>query len=370
VYAPPASTSQALPNVGEALTKMASAPNPWILLFVPLPALLFAASARAEPGDARKVRLEYVREKGAEDCPGEEALLHVIRHRTKDNPFSPTAKASLRVVVTRVGQAFQGRYELRDEEGKLLLELTQPEHSTCAVAVEAVGFSVSLFMPTLLTAKVASSPPHPDPSPPPDPPPPPRPCPPPLPEPPLLPPPDPPQPWRLPPAKPREPIVLRAHAGAVLSSNPWPKATGGFSAHVEARWWSFSLSLGARHELPVSTDLRSIGRTFGEAVPCVHTEHVSKFPIDFSLCGLFQYGELSIWGQAPDADITKRKQIWWAGGRFAFGPIPPSSPVTFVVYVDYTVPTNRETISVLGIDWAPGNPTAFGASVVYRFYSF
>jgi hypothetical protein len=156
---------------------MAFALRPWMPRLASFPAALsvivFAGSARAEPQEANKVRLEYVREPGAEECAGEKVLRHIIRDRTKHDPFSPTAKASLRVVVVRVGQVFQASYELRDDEEKLLLARQLPKHKECAVALQAAAFSVGVFMPSLLTAPVASAPapapapPPPSPSPPP-----------------------------------------------------------------------------------------------------------------------------------------------------------------------------------------------------------
>jgi hypothetical protein len=74
---------------------MASLLVRWTLRLAPLPALLLAANARAEPFIRHPVRLEYERGPGAEGCPAEAAVRHAIVTSaidTKEDPFSPTAK--------------------------------------------------------------------------------------------------------------------------------------------------------------------------------------------------------------------------------------------------------------------------------------
>jgi hypothetical protein len=92
-----------------------------MLLLAPLLALLLAARARAEPFIRHPVRLEYELGPGAEGCPKEAAVRHAILLRaidTKEDPFSPTAKAKLRVVIVQVGPRFKASYELRDDAGE------------------------------------------------------------------------------------------------------------------------------------------------------------------------------------------------------------------------------------------------------------
>jgi hypothetical protein len=262
--------------------------------------------------------------------PRQARLFHVIRYRTKDNPFSPTAKALLRVTIARVGKAFQSRYELRDDAGNLLLERVQPEADVCAVALDAVAFSVGLFMPPLLTGEVASSPPPP----PPYPPPPPRPYPPPLPEPPLLPPPDPPPP----PPKPTQPIVLRVDAAGLASTGSAPATAPGYSFHVGvgSTWpplWGVSLSTGYRQEFPVSIGREPSGlstwRKLWEVVPCGHVNmtpsSIGPF-IGMFACGLFQLGELSGMSQTPDQLATNGKLTVLGGVRGGFDITIPQVP--------------------------------------------
>ena len=123
---------------------MAFAPSHRMLRLAPLAALwaiLFAASAAAAPSAERKVRLEHVREPGAEKCHDKDVVRRAILNSMKhdpilgplaEDPFSPEAKATLRVVIRRVGRKFQSSVELRDDEGKLLLARPLPEHAVCA----------------------------------------------------------------------------------------------------------------------------------------------------------------------------------------------------------------------------------------------
>jgi hypothetical protein len=371
VYAPPASTRQALPGAAEVLTKMASARVHRMLLFAPLPALLLAANARAEPFIRHPVRLEYELGPGAEDCPNEAAVRHAILLRAiemKEDPFSPTAKAKVRVVIVRVGPRFKASYELRDDAGERVMERQLPEDDDCMNAVLAVALSVGVFMPPLLTAPTP-------PPPPPEPPPPPRPYPPPLPEPPLLPPPEPPPP--PPPAKPRPPIVLWAAAGGVLSVESAPVAALGFSGHVEARWSIVSLSLGFRHEFPAGSGNApihfSVWRSFGEVAPCVTT--LSRANLRLFGCRLVQLGELSARLQTPEDDVTKnRRNQWWVGVRGGAEFTVPPIPVPFFVSADFTTPTNFDPLPVGRKDphdWVPHSLIiSLGLGVVASFYSF
>src|SRR5689334_8599834 len=85
---------------------MASARAHRRIRFASLTALLLAANASAAPRTPHYVKLEYVLGPGAETtCPGEAMLRHAILSRLDEDPFLPTAKATLRVSIVRVGSA-------------------------------------------------------------------------------------------------------------------------------------------------------------------------------------------------------------------------------------------------------------------------
>src|SRR6185436_16884106 len=93
-----------------------------------IPVLLLAANTRAVPRMPHQVKLEYVREAGAEkSCPSEAMMRHAILARLDEDPFSDTAKAMLRVTIVRVGEAFQASYELCDEVGECVQGSPVPE---------------------------------------------------------------------------------------------------------------------------------------------------------------------------------------------------------------------------------------------------
>jgi hypothetical protein len=373
VYAPPASTSRALSAADGALAMMASLLVRWTLRLAPLSTLLLAANARAEPFIRHPVRLEYELGPGAEGCPNEAAVRHAILMRsidTKEDPFSPTAKAKLRVVIVRVGPRFKASYELRDDAGERVMERPLPEDEDCMNVVLSVALSVGVFMPPLLTAPTP-------PPPPPDPPPPPRPYPPPLPEPPLLPPDPPPPP---PPPKPDQPISFWAGGGVVMVTELAPPVTFGFSLHVGVRRGSFSFSLGLRPEVPVTRGWGTVhlitSRSLGEGVPCVHYRHPTGTGTPF-FCGLLQIGKLTARGETPDGIKEESRVHVWAGVRIGAEFIPFSSVPRFALLIpviDLTGSTKIESLRAgksPQVEWTPPQFVgAVGVTMVYSFLSF
>jgi hypothetical protein len=330
---------------------MASPLVRWTLRLAPLPALLFAANARAEqPFIRHPVRLEYELGPGTEECPSAAAVrLAILRHaiNTKEDPFSPDAKALVRVTIVHAGQRFRTSYELRDDAGELVMERQLPEDEICANAVLSVALSVGIFMPSLLTL------PTPPPPPPEPPPPPPRPYPPPLPEPPLLPPPEPPPP--PPPAKPTKPWVLWVDAGPVVTTAERLTAFG-VSAHFGARKEFFSVSAGFRREVALSIEQASarlsISRTLGEVAPCATFGGAEG---RIFVCGLVQVGELSDTGEMLDLIKTEGKWHPWAGVRFG-GEVTLRPGLSLLVALDITGTAPADTLRVglpPRIEWAP-----------------
>jgi hypothetical protein len=322
---------------------MASLLVRWTLRLAPLPALLLAANARAEPFIRHPVRLEYELGPGTETCQDEAVVRHVILSsavNTKEDPFSPTAKALLRVVIVRVGPMFKASYELRDDAGKLVMERPLPEFPDCYNAVVAVGLSVGLFMPPLLTLP---TPPPPPPEPPPPPPP--------------AKPPDPPPP--PPPAKPPSPSSVRVDASVLLSMGSAPDPAPGYSFHVGGRYvwpplWGVSLSAGYRQEFPASMELGpnrlSAWRELFEVVPCGHLNvtpgRIGPFAGLFG-CGLFQIGELSVLSQTPDQLATDNKRTVLGGTRVGLDvTIPPIPGLAVFLALDLTATAQAKPLGV------------------------
>jgi hypothetical protein len=323
-----------------------------MLYLAPLAALLFfAGTARAAP--PRKphfVTLEYVRGPGAEKgCPSEAMMRHAILARLDDDPFSDTAKATLRVSIIRVGKVFQASYELCDEDGECVDGAPVPEHRLCINAVESVAFSVGIFMPGLLTESTpARKEPPPSPAPP---------------------------PARNETPRPRStkfarPFRMGLDVGGLGSLNITPGLVNfGFSAHAVARWPSFSLSLGFRYELYADHDLR-FSRALGEAAPCLHFRNEQGHSLVG--CGLLQLGSVSSVSKFHGLDLTASWGNMWAGlrggGEFRFPrPFPPNLSV--FLYVDVTCAVVRATVFTGETNpWTtPYVSEALGGSLVWLF---
>jgi hypothetical protein len=166
-------------------------------------------------------------------------------------------------MIERKGGLFQGSYEIIDSAGKVVLPMTFAPHEKCALAVEDVGFSLSIHLPRLITGRTpgpAARPPSEAPAP------------------------------RSSATTFVPPFRWQLDASVLGSIGTVPgDATLGFSAHVGARRSSYSISLGGRYEFRkrdgTDTSQVSAARTLFEAVPCVHLH-------GFVGCGLLQIGAL------------------------------------------------------------------------------
>jgi len=310
-----------------------------------LPVLLLAANARATPGDAEQVRLEYVvNPVTAELCPGEPMVRHAIITEMKEDPFSPTAKAKVRVIIERKSGLFHTRYEIIDSAGKVVLPMEFPGYDKCAIAVERVGFSLSIHLPPLVTGRTPGPrkpPPTPDPTP------------------------------RSPATKSSRRCRWQFDAGGLMSINTAPKPAPGFAVHVGARCSEYSVSLGVRYEALRSdgTDIVQLGasRALAEVVPCIH-----KFN-GIVGCGLIQVGELTSRVQTgplygthswPSVSIGVR-----GGGEWFWGRSFPFNHLVTHLYTDVTAILVRPHIQFLDVvgGQLPGFAVTVGGAVGWFF---
>lgn len=94
----------------------------------------------------RSMRLEYTRGPGAERCPDEQSFRDVTESRMSYPPFLPEAFARLVVTLTRKGQQFQGRVELRDGDETLLWERDLGPLPSCADLLVGLGVSTAIHL--------------------------------------------------------------------------------------------------------------------------------------------------------------------------------------------------------------------------------
>ena len=112
-----------------------------------LAALLLATNACAEERIRHPVQLEYIHGEGTRVCPPQSALHHMITSRMPEDPFVPSALSKARVLILRVGSAFQASYELLNDAEEWVGGFTLERRDDCINALEDVGISISAHMP-------------------------------------------------------------------------------------------------------------------------------------------------------------------------------------------------------------------------------
>ena len=224
-----------------------------------------------DPRRPASVRLSYVRESGAEQCPDEAVLRDSVSSRLGYDPFDPAAVRTLRVVVRRTRGALVAQIELLDASGPAQSERTpqgEQRHGCVEGSKNAMAIAASLGIdPLAATAAPQARPvPHEEPAA----------APPALAAPSSLPPALPPAP---PPAAPSEPAtpdprpVRGRRCGRLrrcASTSPAWGAT--FAAGFRRAWASFDLE-GAADWAP-TTERNGAGAKSAlymvSVVPCVH----------------------------------------------------------------------------------------------------
>jgi hypothetical protein len=193
-----------------------------------------ASAARAEPAHQPTARLEYQRNKGAEQCPGEGELRAYVAARLGRDPF--TADSSRRIVstVARKGRGFVGTMDLF-ENGEKSWSQGPIEDPDCARLVDeilALAMVINLSEPPA----AAPSPPVSTPAPAPSPPPADKPAP----------------PAEKPAAVDPDAVRLRLAFGSGVELGDGPTPSPVFSLNVGVRWPVVSVALEARSDLPLT----------------------------------------------------------------------------------------------------------------------
>jgi hypothetical protein len=234
--------------------------------------ILGASSARAEPAHRPTARLEYQRNKGAEQCPGEGELRAYVAARLGRDPF--TADSSRRIVstVARKGRGFVGTMDLF-ENGEKSWSQGPIEDPDCARLVDeilALAMVINLSEPPA----AAPSPPINTPAPAPSPPPADKPAP----------------PAEKPAAVDPDAVRLRLAFGSGVELGDGPTPSPVFSLNVGMRWPVVSVALEARSDLPL-TGTGADGVQVqthvvaGAAMMCLHASALYLYG-----CGMFAAG--------------------------------------------------------------------------------
>ncbi len=196
-----------------------------------------ASSAGAEPAHQPTARLDYQRNKGAEQCPGEGELRAYVAARLGRDPF--TAESSRRIVstVARKGRGFVGTMDLF-ENGEKSWSQGPIEDPDCARLVDeilALAMVINLSEPPAASPG-APSPPGNTPAPSPSPPPAEKPAP----------------PIEKPAAIDPDAARLRLAFGSGVELGDGPTPSPVFSLNVGVRWPIVSVALEARTDLPLT----------------------------------------------------------------------------------------------------------------------
>jgi len=117
----------------------------WIgLLILSVVATQRAAHGSPSTGDAT-MRVSWVRDEGATDCPG----VRVVEERTRSwlgrDPFLPTATTTAEILVTGREGSFAARIRIRGENGVVVGErLIASEDRSCDTLVSAVALALAI----------------------------------------------------------------------------------------------------------------------------------------------------------------------------------------------------------------------------------
>jgi hypothetical protein len=341
--------------------------------------LALTAAAATAHAQARTVRLEYERGRGAELCPSAQELRNGVMARLGRDPFRDSDTRRVRVTITAAGNGVAATVVVRDERGRPAGErrLTS-SHRDCAELAAAIGLAIAIVIDPLgawgrraerWDEAAAASQPQSAPAPVDPPGPVARPVPVELPtftsrpEP----PPEPVEVRRPVPPPPRPPVPLNwfASAGPLLSLGAAPRVvTAGLAVQVAARRGALSLALEARADYPreatVGDGAVSAFVAAGALVPCFHLNR-------FAFCGVFMAGALR--GGSRDLFEARSDATPWAaaGARLAVE-VGLGQRWALRLQGDLLAPFTRTTLSVGAEDvWkTPPVSGAFGLVVAAR----
>lgn len=273
-------------------------------------------------------RLVYVRDKGAEDCPDENALRAAVAARLGYDPFFPYAKATLFAEITRDAGTFRARVKLVDE-GNVVRGNREIEHkgAKCADLVDAMALTMSIAIdPRSLTGPVAVEPADAPPAT--DEPPPEQPTPQEL-EPPVVIADQKPAPAPAP--RPGEGPHLDVHALGAMWLGAAPGAAGGGLVGFELRYRLFAAMLDARVDGTASTEVDqggTVSTRFAGAMlaPCFGPEGLRA-------CAVVGVGQLSASARGITTPRDDSSVHALLGARFGVA-VPLAGPLHFRGQVD------------------------------------
>jgi hypothetical protein len=250
--------------------------------------ILVAPHARAEP---RLISLQYIREKGAENCPDERWIRQAVSARLGFDPFRADASTRIDARMSPAPKGMNGSLVVVDAAGKRLgrRELVS-EHGDCLELASALELAITIAVdPQYLVAKPRA---------------------------PLQPPPPAPEllPASEPPPAPSRPWVQELEGGpsAFATAGLAPNATAGVAIGTRIRWTRWSLGVEGRVDFLSGTPF-GLGRVdsmvmVGSVLPCVHVSPLG-------LCGIFSAGALQVTGDFSSVPFRQSSPIVLAGGR-------------------------------------------------------
>lgn len=374
-----------------ALLSSATVPrllSPLVVLLV-LVGTSWAEPAPSSVTTGRPAHLLYVRQAGAGGCPDESQLRAAVAARLGYDPFSPRARRTVMVRVRPVGDAESGggpgnegsgglvaRIVLSDELGQVegSRQIASPR-SDCVDLGPTLALVVSMVIdpmnlgptspPPASATPSASTPIDPlldlaAPTPPPEPgslPPAPS----------VAPVPEPPPPV----VRYRPPLRFRGAVGALVALGTAPSVAPGFALRFGVQGPRWSLSLGARGDLPS-------GRAFdegrvtsalvvGELTPCLSVP-IAGGRLAFSPCGVLAAGALIAEGHGFLVSYRTVTPYVAAGGRASLE-LPLGRIFALALHADLLAAITRPRLLVGDSSvWAvPPVAGAFGLDAIFDF---
>lgn len=225
-----------------------------VSIIVAFLALSVEATAQTTEAQTIPLDLEWLRGHGAESCPDAKMVAAEIEDSIGHKVFSPGAKHTIEVLITRTDNLWTARIEERDSSGVIKANpLITHRADDCAVIQKVAEFNVVMLLE------------H---APPPPPPPPPPPAPPPIPF--------------------KTTFVIRAALRYGLLPGAAPDI--GFSGTIGRRWWEFSGGLSWMPEAATIDRNTAYGLMMLSAGGCGHPFQRSR--IQFSGCGHVWFGAI------------------------------------------------------------------------------
>lgn len=312
--------------------------------------MLWGAPTEAQPPvQARRARLRYTREPGAENCPGEDALLRAVNARLGYDAFREPFEISIEVSIATSEAGLRGRVEVSDmaSQPQGRRQISSPT-TDCVELAASLELAISIAIDPLFLTRSAE-PPAPTPAPAS------APAPATVPEPATAPLPAP-APLTL------SPPVFQVKLGVLGSLGAAPTLTGGAFVGARLKWPRFSVEVEGRADLVASFSMQNgtLGTSLlvGSFLPCGHLGSVG-------LCALVTGGALRSSSSGNLIPEQKTAPHLAAGARVFFEH-PVVQHLSVAIHAELSAPLIRANLWIDGRQAWSSPPIAVALGLAAR----